>query len=175
MITYVLTVSEFFPKTHNKATLPTGFINSISNKSKKHTIRGNYELWEKRFEKINDGKAVLSVRYWSGKPYNSKQIESFVFDREDGIGIEKILFDDYLYSCKIEDDRFSFGSNMIAENDGLSPNDFENWFKGYDFSKPMAIIHFTKFRYNKYVGYNKCPKCGQRDGQINNHLNHVEL
>lgn len=72
MTTYVLTVSEFFPKTHNKAGLPTGFINAISNKTKLHTIRGNYDLWAKRFEKINKGEAVLSVRYWSGKPYNSR-------------------------------------------------------------------------------------------------------
>ena len=38
MKTYVLTVSEFFPKTHNKSGLPPGFINSIVNKSTKNTI-----------------------------------------------------------------------------------------------------------------------------------------
>jgi len=37
----------------------------------------------------------------------------------------------------------------LAKNDGLSLQDFKDWFKGYDFSKPMAIIHFTRFRYNK--------------------------
>ena len=26
-------------------------------------------------------------------------------------------------------------------------DDFKEWFKGYDLSKPMAIIHFTAFRY----------------------------
>ena len=25
--------------------------------------------------------------------------------------------------------------------------DWENWFKNYDLAQPMAIIHFTKFRY----------------------------
>lgn len=34
-----------------------------------HTIRANFELWEKRFEDIYAGKACLSVRYWEGKPY----------------------------------------------------------------------------------------------------------
>lgn len=147
MKTYVLTVSEFFPKTHNKSGLPTGFINSIGSKSKKHTIRGNYELWKKRFEKIDKGEACLSVRYWTGKPYNSPQKEVFNFTKTDGIGIEKIEFDDYLYSCLIEEKRFSVSSEMIPENDGLNHSDFEEWFKKYDLSKPMAIIHFTSFRY----------------------------
>ena len=48
--TYVITVSEFFPKTHNKSGLPTGFIDKIGSKIKKHTIRGNYELWKKRID-----------------------------------------------------------------------------------------------------------------------------
>jgi hypothetical protein len=35
----------------------------------------------------------------------------------------------------------------LAKNDGLSLDDFKAWFKGYDLSKPMSIIHFTTFRY----------------------------
>lgn len=34
-----------------------------------------------------------------------------------------------------------------AANDGLSLSDWREWFKGYDLTKPMAIIHFTPFRY----------------------------
>lgn len=150
MITYVLTVSEFFPKTHNKAGLPTGFIDRISNKTKLHAIRGNYDLWAKRFEKINKGEAVLSVRYWSGKPYNSKQIECFVFDKEDGIGIQKIEFEDYFFDTGwiVRQEQFCDQSvNFVAKNDGLSKEDFKEWFKKYDLSRPMAIIHFTNFRY----------------------------
>lgn len=147
MITYVLMLSTQFPSYHIRAGKPTNFIDSIQNKTKIHTIRTNYELWKKRFEKIDQGLAVLSVRYWKGIPYKSKQIESFIFDKSDGIGIEKILFYDYLYSCQIEDVGFSVSGLMIPKNDGLNSADFENWFKGYDFSKPMAIIHFTKHRY----------------------------
>ena len=36
----------------------------------------------------------------------------------------------------------------LAANDGLSTNDWLDWFKNYDLTKPMAIIHFTKFRYH---------------------------
>ena len=35
----------------------------------------------------------------------------------------------------------------VAHNDGLNFTDWRNWFKNYDHTKPMAIIHFTKFRY----------------------------
>lgn len=146
MTQYVLTVSQFFPKTHKRAGQETGFPLAIKHYDKIHTIRGNYELWAKRFEKIEQGKAILSVRIWEGKPYNSKQAEIFRYQKGHGIGIEKILFDDYLYSCQINGRRFG-DMWKLSKNDGLSDEDFEEWFKGYDFSKPMAIIHFTDFRY----------------------------
>lgn len=149
MMTYVLTVSVSFPKTHKKVGTKTGFPLSIENHEKIHTIRGNYELWAKRFEKIGNGKAVLSLRIWEGKPYKSKQIELFRYDNTHNIGIEKILFDDML-SYQIGNERF-FDIQKLAKNDGLSEIDFKEWFKGYDLSKPMAIIHFTGFR---YVGKN---------------------
>jgi hypothetical protein len=152
MITYVLTISEFFPKTHNKAGIPTGFINAISNKTKKHTIRGNFQLWQKRFEKIRQGKASLSVRYWVGKPYTSKQFEVFNFTNTDGIDIQKLEFyedKDGVPALKypLINNMFEPNINSVAENDGLSLADFKEWFKGYDLSEPMAIIHFTEFRY----------------------------
>lgn len=142
MKVYVLTVSEFFPKTHPKAGLPTGFINAIANFNKIHTIRANYELWLKRAEKINKGEAVLSVRYWTGKPYKSKQREVFVFEK---IGIEKIQLD--ALGWFIDDIDSDYTTSDFAKNDGLSKEDFSAWFKGYDFSNPMAIIHFSNFRY----------------------------
>ena len=37
--------------------------------------------------------------------------------------------------------------NELAKNDGLTLPDFKEWFYKYDLSTPMAIIHFTKFRY----------------------------
>ena len=148
-ITYVLTVSKQFPKTHKRSGESTGFVENLqklfSNESKKiHTIRGNYDLWKKRADKINEGTAVLSIRYWSGKPYNSKQVEICILEK---IGLQKILFDDYLYSCLIDNKRCSVSSDSIPEKDGLNDSDFEDWFKGYDFDNPMAIIHFTNFLY----------------------------
>ena len=72
--TYVLMISENFPKYHQKAGEPTFFARKIEEGKKIHTIRQNYELWNKRAEKINKGEAILSIRKWSGKAYRSKQI-----------------------------------------------------------------------------------------------------
>jgi hypothetical protein len=141
---YVLTVSEFFPKTHPKAGLPTGFINAISSSNKIHTIRGNYELWAKRAEKINKGEATLSVRYWTGKPYNSKQREVFVFEK---IGVEKLQLD--IFGWFINDVDSDYTTKDFAKNDGLSEEDFKLWFKGQDFTQPKVIIHFSDFRYSR--------------------------
>lgn len=148
MITYYLMIAQTFPKTHIRKGQPTGFPLAIKHYDKIHTIRGNYNLWAKRFEKIDAGKAILSVRIWDGVPYHSNQIEIFKYDKTHNVGIQKILFDDYLYSCQIDDKRFG-DMWWLSKNDGLSSEDFEDWFKGYDFSKPMAIIHFTDFRYNQ--------------------------
>ena len=145
---YVLIVSVFFPKTHSKAGTETEFINSILNLTKKHTIRGNYILWEKRIEEIQKGNAVLSIRSWTGKPYKSKQEEVCILDKNSGIGIQKLEFKTaennqllIVDNCRVVP-KFN-----LSENDGLSLNDFEEWFKKYDLTKPMAIIHFTKIRY----------------------------
>ena len=38
----------------------------------------------------------------------------------------------------------------LAQNDGLEFNDFLSWFEDSDLTEPLAIIHFTKFRYNEH-------------------------
>ena len=150
--TYVITVSEFFPKTHNKSGLPTGFIDKIGSKIKKHTIRGNYELWKKRIDEIQKGNAVLSVRYWTGKPYNSKHKEVYVFGKDSGIGIQRLTFKDkeFLGEIAISPDYdiwHSYTVKNLAKNDGLEYEDFKEWFKNYDLSESLAIVHFTAERY----------------------------
>jgi hypothetical protein len=139
MKTYVLTISKTFPSYHSRAGEPTNFIQKIKDKEKLHTLRANYPLWEKRFKEIEAGRAVLSVRQWSGKPYEkgTKQEEIFRFYRTSGIGIEKY--------CSLQS---SIYPPVLANNDGLSLEDFDEWFKIYDM-EPKAIIHFTDFfRYN---------------------------
>lgn len=144
MKTFVLTVSEYFPKTHIKSGLPTGFPLAIKHYEKIHTIRGNYELWAKRIKQIQDGEAVLSVRVWSGKPYNSKQLEIFRYDNTHGIGIQKLSNPRNFLHATIEGKHINW--DVVAKNDGLFFKDFDEWFKDAK-DEPMAVIHFTDFRY----------------------------
>lgn len=141
---FVLMVSKYFPASHPRKGDDTEFMESIQHYDKIHTIRSNYELWEKRFEQIERGEAYLSVRQWSGLPYRSKQHEIFRFDYRHKIGIEKL--------CLTEQGFMSIGNNIIdlnilAENDGLSKMDFIDWFRSFKIGEEKVIIHFTNFRY----------------------------
>lgn len=71
MQTYVLTLAIKFPATHQKKGKPTHFFEKYLSGEKKQTIRGNYELWKRRIDNINAGKAILSIREWTGMPYRS--------------------------------------------------------------------------------------------------------
>lgn len=146
MKTYVITVSRFFPSTHVRMGEETGFPDKIIHGEKIHTIRANYTLWKKRFDEIDKGNACLSIRYWSGKPYRSKQVEIKRLTNKDGIGIQGISFlNGDILNPFIGNTAKSLSE--IAKNDGLSVSDFRGWFINYDLSKQLIIIHFTKNRY----------------------------
>lgn len=150
--TYVITLSKTFPAWHPSKGEPTEFLEKFLNgqtgkgNAKLHTIRANYPLWEKRIREVQNGKAVLSIRQWSGRPYASKQVTVATLTAADGVGIQKLEFYDgrIIYPTIGE---CHAGVKEIANKDGLYANDWVDWFKGYDLSKPLAIIHFTSFRY----------------------------
>lgn len=177
MKTYVLLISRHFPTTHKRKGDRTYFYGKIQlaigcqdcdekqdltgkniskcnschrhammNK-KLHTIRQNYLLWAKRIKEVQEGTAILSLRHWSGKPYNSPQVEFAQLDKNSGVGIQKIQFnkDDILWFSIDQD--LETHIEQLAKNDGLIADDFKDWFKNADLSAPMAIIHFTNFRY----------------------------
>ena len=175
MKTYVITLSRNFPAKHPRHGEPTNFDTQLLNAvwrahnmsigfpkvgMKLHTIRGNYELWSKRFEQIEAGNAVLSIRCWTGKPYHSKQEEIVKLTNEDGIGLQRLQFiplnndlGNFITSIDFRCHRMPEALNLaheLASNDGLTFADWKEWIfisSKYDFKKPLAIIHFTKFRY----------------------------
>lgn len=160
MKTYVLTLSKVFPAYHLRKGEPTNFraafnagqslkkdTDTFCEFPKIHTIRDNYELWAKRFEEIDRGEAQISIRQWSGKPYHSKQEIICNLTKADGIGIQKMfvcgsetIYPKFVDNCYVD-------TETIANNDGLSDFDWLNWFKRCDIKEPLAVIHFTKFRY----------------------------
>ena len=75
----------------------------------------------------------------------SKQREIAWLSKEDGIGIQRLQLVDLFRATIIEGIKTELPD--LAQNDGLTFDDWHQWFKGYDLKKPLAIIHFTKFRY----------------------------
>lgn len=146
-------LSRVFPKTHPRAGEPTDFKTKKEEGVKKHTIRGNAELWEHRAEEINAGRAELSVRQWSGKPYEpgSHQIE---IARHTSLGTQRVSM-----SFNASWNRFirvnQANGNVhypvfldVAQNDGLSAEDFLSWFQaGKKKVYHGVILHFTDMRY----------------------------
>ena len=162
MKTYIITLSRHFLANHKLAGEETHFKEKFllgqgltdydtPSLAKLHTIRANYPLWEKRIKEIQEGRAVLSIRQWAGKPYRSKKVEIGRLTADNGIGIQKLSFHndkDGVPSLKYFDiDGKYIDGEILANNDGLSKEYWQEWLRSYDLSKPMAIVHFTKFRY----------------------------
>lgn len=141
--TYVLMLSKEFLKGHSHEGLPTQFVELLSTNTKIHTIRMNYEFWKNRVKEINAGKAILSIRVWKDKPYNSKQFEIKKLTK---LGIQKLIRDNDGYFT-IEGAQASIYN--IAMNDGLTLDNFMEWLfpEFTNRNKDLAIIHFTDFRY----------------------------
>lgn len=145
----ILTLCKVFPVTHSRAGEKTGFEQKLKNGIKKHTIRYNAkDVWGKRYNDISKSKKYLSVREWTGRPYNSEQRE---FARYDKIGLQKITMTysstDEVPQCWVDGKQVS--AYDLAKNDGLSVEDFTEWFFGCNKGNVFdgVIIHFTDFRY----------------------------
>jgi hypothetical protein len=174
---YRMPLSRVSPATHTRAGAPTEFAEKIKVGTKLHTIRAlkdNPKGWYYKIKEVEGGNAVLVLYTWSGKTYRSRIHNLFVFaansaagfvgelmkdDRYkgaipvigNGFGVQKALFMPSLQIVAVgsEDNGevHTVEYAEVAANDGLSPADFKSWLAGYDLSKPMAIIQFTKFRY----------------------------
>lgn len=158
MKTYVITLSRHFLANHKRAGEETHFKEKFllgqglidydtPSMAKIHTIRANYPLWEKRIKEVQDGHAVLSIRQWTGKPYRSEQVEIAMLTDRNGVGIQMLRFLGGNFNRGYIRNGVYLSDKILAKNDGLPLTDWEAWFRGYDLSKPLAIIHFTKFRY----------------------------
>lgn len=145
---YVIIVSLKYPAYHSKYPDFTYFQDAIFCELKQHTIRSNFEYWDKIIKKVNSGEGYLSLRYWSGKPRKSKQVE---FKRIYSACIEKIeieLIKNHL-CFKIDDFIPPISINELAINDGLELSDFKEWFfkNKSDGIFTGAIIHFNNKKY----------------------------
>lgn len=167
----ILTLSKRFPLSHSEKGKPTYFKEKLNNtvcdlkstisdidstevkERKIHTIRTNFARWKHNLDKISGGGFYLSVRQWSARPYNSPQEEIFQL-HDKGIGYQRIAmsYDPDTKEVKtIIDGKYTADVEQIAANDGLSPEEFKEWFFGKEMVEKKLftgiIIHFTAFRY----------------------------
>ena len=150
----IITLSRLFPTTHSRRGEPTDFASKLASGEKKHTIRKNYDQWIVNAEKMERSKFYLSIRQWSGRPYKSPQVE--IAQRNNPIGVQPIELyyhaDNDTITAQIDGREWlDADCYTIAKNDGLSVQDFKEWFFGKDPHEDKVftgvIIHFTDFRY----------------------------
>lgn len=147
-----ITLSRVFPKTHSRAGELTLFGDKLKAGHKKHTIRRNYDLWAHNAQKMQNGGYTLSIRQWIDKPYRSKQREIHTTDTP--IRVQRISM---RYDSKTDSINATVGHTLvdteyIAKNDGLSLEDFKDWFFGNvrhkeDSDFNGVVILFTQFSY----------------------------
>ena len=121
----VLTFSKVFPKWHINAGEPTYFKEKILSGLSIHTIRPQTSKW-----KIGD---KISMRQWSGKPYNSKQ-EIFCEEFEVVEMLEFSIEQNGTFVLLTNLCWFGFCDanhmfRLICKNDGLTIEQFKSWFR----------------------------------------------
>lgn len=141
-----LVISRKFPVQHPRAGQTTGLIEKLLKGAKIHTIRDNIEYWADKVAKVNAGQMYISAKMWLDRPYNSPQQE---MRRITKAGLQTIEMDYRNGRLSVQIDGRKYTEfETLAGNDGLSLEDFIEWFfpDGRTHYKG-AIIHFTNFRY----------------------------
>ena len=147
----VIILSRVFPTTHSRRGQETNFANKFLSGEKKHTIRQNYDLWKVNAEKMKRVNFYVSIRQWTGRPYHSSMEEIAKIHK---LGIQSIAIyyhsDNDTMTAKIDGKEW-FDADTLAKNDGLSIQDFKEWFFGKEPKEDKVfngcIVHFTDFRY----------------------------
>jgi hypothetical protein len=140
---HVLIVSRKFLNGHPRQGQETNFADLIKERVKIHTIRMNFDHWTIIKEKVNNGEALLSIRYWTGRPYGSPQQEIMVLEKFD---VQKVYISPN-HTMVVDGRELSEKEALkLMYNDGLTRSDFKGWFpKGT--THEGAIIHFTDLKY----------------------------
>ena len=143
----VLMLSTAFMKGHSKAGKPTEFMHKLLAGTKLHTIRGNFEWWQSKAEKINAGEMYLSIRQWSGKPYRSQQVEVARISHlevqrfEAAYGSTDPQPRVWIDGCEVAD------VEQVAHNDGLELAEWQEWFFKHTNHFEGVVLQFTSFKY----------------------------
>ena len=150
----LIILSRLFPIYHKRKGQKTHFAESLKGGRKIHTIRANYDRWKHNLDKVIAGEFSLSIREWSGRPYNSLQREIVsVSGRQVGYQRISMTYDPVSDELKVVIDGRRFTDiERLANNDGLSLDDFKRFIFGTTklTEKQLfqgIIIHLTEYRY----------------------------
>ena len=145
----IVSLCRVFPKGHRKAGEATDFEEKVMDGRKIHTIRYNgNDVWAKRYKDIMEGRKYLSLRQWTGRPYNSEQREIAKVEK---IGLQKVTM---TYSSgdslpQVWIDGKPQDIETVAKNDGMTVEEFVEWFFGKSKENIFegVVIQFTDFKY----------------------------
>lgn len=145
----IVSLCRVFPKGHRKAGEATDFEDKVKDGRKIHTIRYNgNDVWAKRYKDIMEGRKYLSLRQWTGRPYNSEQREIAKLEK---IGLQKVTM---TYSSgdslpQVWIDGKPQDIEAVAKNDGMTVEEFVEWFFGNSKENIFegVVIQFTDFKY----------------------------
>ncbi len=143
----VMLSKTFFPQ-HPLAGDPTHFAEKVAAGAKIHTIRRNYDYWEKRIKQLKERGGTLSLRQWSAKPYQKGSTQLLISDLPaEKVGVELLVLsrsreitsyyedgskeplasaESYTFSARVNEGEITLED--LARGDGLSPQDFKDWF-----------------------------------------------
>ena len=148
----IVILSSRFPGYHPKRGQETRFKDNLMTR-KIHTIRAGYDRWKHNLDKVTQGEFALSVREWSGRPYDSPQRE--IVALKESVGYQRISmsYDPRTGELKaVIDGKPYTDIKRLAANDGLSLDDFREFIFGATRTDTKQlfqgiIVHFTDFRY----------------------------
>ena len=127
------------PRCHvSKADCPN-ICNSVRVSPKIISLHQSYAWWKKRFDTLFKENGVISLCY-------GVNIEFLRLRVEDGIGIQKLIFEDGSLLKPMVDGKY-ISIKDLSKHFGLRWEDFKEWCDRYDLTQPLAIIHYTGFRY----------------------------
>lgn len=145
----IVSLCRVLPKGHKKAGEATDFEAKVKDGRKIHTIRYNgNDVWAKRYKDIMEGRKYLSLRQWTGRPYNSEQREIAKVEK---IGLQKVTMtyssEDSLPQVWIDGKPQDI--EAVAKNDGMTVEEFVDWFFGNSKENIFegVVIQFTDFKY----------------------------
>ena len=146
--TYVIFIGRKFPSFHPRKGMETNFLSMIQKGEKTLTIRDNFDTWFNRIKEVNEGKAVISLRYWLDRPFHSNPQEVRRITDKDGAGCHKFQ----LVGSQIWVDELPMLDhlqiNQLLQRDGLNYKDFMAWHTaGKAPVEPKALIYFNSFRF----------------------------